>query len=447
MPFKSNQAQLLKLSKLVGANSRFRNNNDRPYSQSKKHSHPSIQVPSPAILHKPESRLKGLGGLRRSVAGLFKSTGPTNFKPKESAPITPYLPLVIDISLDLAQGDPSGSSESLVDLDTGVSSADVLLELIELYIDSKEEPTLVSHDSSNLTDILGRFPHAPSTAPGTLTRSTDLARLTNSPDIDLEAALDTLDDPHQIDGHAPLEYNPGQHLRRHTPKQRLKSMLATVKVPKLRLRRPARNRTVGLGANEVASIRSTDGILDGGRQRWFTRLWHNSSTGRRLDAYITESSHTLSDEYSLDDPSTTSLDGIRDTLDTTSPPPISIGCPIPTVILTRDEDDMDAITSSSNLDIDPIYLSPFYVRTRYPGDSDYSDSDEDNSDDECDDDESDDLDDSMSTGSQESSDDLTPPITPTHLDISLPPTAQECLSSINDSYGLDYEEEAIGIAY
>ncbi|QRV95488.1 hypothetical protein RhiJN_23506 [Ceratobasidium sp. AG-Ba] len=214
MPFKSNQAQLLKLSKLVGAHSRFRDNNDRPYSQSKKHSHPSTQDPSPATLHTPEPRPRSFGGLRRSVAGLFKSTGPTNFKPKEPAPITPHLPLVIDISLDLAQGDPSGSSDSLVDLDTGVSSADVLFELIELYIDSKEEPTLVSHDSSNLTDILGQFPHAPTTAPGTLTPSTDLVRLANSPYNDLEAALDTLDDPHQIDGHAPLEYNSGQHLRR-----------------------------------------------------------------------------------------------------------------------------------------------------------------------------------------------------------------------------------------
>ncbi|QRV95487.1 hypothetical protein RhiJN_23505 [Ceratobasidium sp. AG-Ba] len=226
----------------------------------------------------------------------------------------------------------------------------------------------------------------------------------------------------------------------------LKRMLARVKVPKLRLCRSTRNRTGGLEANEVASIRSTDGILDGGRRRWVTRLWHKSSTGRHLDAYITESSHTLSDQYSLNNLSTTSLDGIRDTLDSTSPPPVSIGCPIPTVILTHDEDDADPTTSSSTLDIDPNYLSPFYVRTRYPGYLDFSDSDDiDEGDD--DEDESDDLDDSMSTGSQESSDDSTPPITPTYLDIPLPPTAQECSSSINTSYDLDYEEEAIGIAY
>ncbi|QRV81066.1 hypothetical protein RhiJN_09081 [Ceratobasidium sp. AG-Ba] len=440
MPFKSNQAQLLKLSKLVGAHSRFRNNSNRPHSQPGKHSQPSTQDRSPATLRSLDSRINSLGGLRKSVTGLFKNTGSKNSKPKESAPITPHPPLVIDISLSLAQGDPSGTAESLVDLDIAASSEDVLLELIELYTDSEEEPNLVSHDSSNLTDVLGQFPCAPTTVPSIPTPSPDLVRSANVAGNGLETSLDSLESPHHIDGQAPMEYDSRQHLRRNGRKEQLKRMLATVKVPKLRLRWPGRNRTAGHGANKAASIRSTDGVFEGGRQRWFTQLWHNPRTGRRLDAYTYESSHTLSDRHSLDDLSITSIAGIYDSLDTTSPPRISIRCPIPTVILTCDEDDTDSTTSSPTLDIDPDYLSPFYVRTRYPGDLECSDSD-------VDDDESDDLDDSMSAGSQESSDDSTPPITPTYLDIPLPPTAQEFSSSANTSYYLSYEEEAIGVAY
>ncbi|QRV95518.1 hypothetical protein RhiJN_23536 [Ceratobasidium sp. AG-Ba] len=363
MPFKSNQAHILKLSKLVGAHSRFRNNSNHPHSQPGKHYQPPTQDPSPAALRGSDSRIKSLGGLRKSVAGLFKNTGSKNSKPKESAPITPHLPLVIDVSLDLAQGDPSGSAESLVDLDTVASSEDVLLELIELYTDCGEEPNLVSHDSSNLTDVLGQFPHAPITVPSIPTPTLGLVCSANVAGNGFETSLDSLESPHHIDGQAPMEYDSRQHLRRHGRKEQLKRVLATVKVPKLRLRWPGRNSRAGHGANKAASLRSTDGVFDGGRQQWFTRIWHNPRTGRRLDAYTYESSHTSSDQHSLDDLSITSIDGIYDSLDTTSPPRISIRCPIPTVILTCDEDGTDSTTSSPTLDIDPDYLSPFYVRT------------------------------------------------------------------------------------
>ncbi|QRV90254.1 hypothetical protein RhiJN_18272 [Ceratobasidium sp. AG-Ba] len=445
MHFKANSAFITKLSTSAGYHSRFRNNKNRHLPpQPVQGSRNPTQDHTSSTQQRVEYRRKRLGGLNVTFSRLFKKLGPKKPKePKETTPTTP-MPLPVDIDPSYSESFLSGKNEtdeSSDDLDNGKSSADVLLELIDAHFDSTEVLNLVSHDSSNLTDILGQFPDAPAIVHAPRNHREDAVYSAiaagNNPVVALD---DRLDGPYRSNNGESPKGGSRRPQRRYSRKQTLKKTLEAVKVTKLRLHWLGRKDSPDPDTGKAAHFRRTDGLFDRGRRLFQVGVWSSPSAGDWPDPCECESSISFYEDASLRGLHTTSMEEIHYSLDSTETASISSGYSIPILVVTCDEESMRSTTSSPILDYDPDYLSPLYVRAHYPGDFDdpetYVEDDELNYSEE-----------SESTESYESSADSTWPITPTHLDTFLPTIVEECLDSMDDDSLCDHEEDAIGVAY
>ncbi|QRV75540.1 hypothetical protein RhiJN_03555 [Ceratobasidium sp. AG-Ba] len=441
MHFKSNSALITKLTTSAGYHFRFRNNKNRHLPpQPAKGSRNPTQDHTSSIQQGAEYQRKRLEGLNETFSRLFKKLGPKEPKePKESFPTT-LMPSPLDIDPIYSErffSEIIEAEESSDDLDNGKSSADVLLELIDAHFDSIEELNLVSHDSSNLTDILRQFPDAPAIVHAPRNHREDAVYSAIAADNNPMVVLaDRLDGPYRFNnGENPI----GGPRRQQRRKQILKKTLEVVKVAKLCLDWLGRKDTPDPDTGKTTQFSRTDGLFDRGRRLFQVGLWSSPSTRDRPDAWECESSISFYEDASLRGLYTTSLEEVRYSLDSTETASISTGYSIPMLVVTCDEESMRSTTSSLILDYDPDFLSPLYVRTHYPGDFDDSET-------YAEDDELDDSEESESTESYESSADLTWPITPTYLDTFLPTIVEECLDSMDSDSLYDHEGDAIGVA-
>ncbi|KAG8708770.1 hypothetical protein FRC08_018719 [Ceratobasidium sp. 394] len=125
--------------------------------------------PSLSASHRAESKRNRLGGMVRSVSGLFRRDKTNKLKGTASTvePLSPpvglrFLGALFDASQEF-DGERS-KYQGVARLASGSGPADVLNELIDAYSNREPGSNLGSDSSSNLADILAKFPVVPASS-------------------------------------------------------------------------------------------------------------------------------------------------------------------------------------------------------------------------------------------------------------------------------------------